>query len=76
VAAEDRIRRELQTGTLKALSMREGGEAFLELYLIFADRENAGPAILRLAEILRNRATNAGRGEPATDVTSVRRASY
>lgn len=57
----NRIRRELQAGTLKALSTREGGEAFLELYLIFADRENAGPATLRLAEILREKVGNAGR---------------
>jgi hypothetical protein len=33
--------------------MREGGERFAELYLILADREHAGPATLRLADIIR-----------------------
>ena len=33
--------------------MREGGERYADLYLIFADREHAGPATLRLAEIIR-----------------------
>jgi DNA-binding transcriptional LysR family regulator len=50
---EERIRQELEAGTLKPLPLREGGERFAELYLIFADREHAGPATLRLAEILR-----------------------
>src|SRR6266446_6530214 len=50
---EERIREELKAGTLKALPMREGGERYAELYLIFADREHAGPATLRLAEIIR-----------------------
>jgi DNA-binding transcriptional LysR family regulator len=50
---EDRIRDELAAGTLKALPLREGGERFVELYLIFADREHAGPGALRLAAILR-----------------------
>jgi len=50
---EERIREELKAGTLKALPLREGGERFAELYLIFADREHAGPATLRLAEIIR-----------------------
>jgi DNA-binding transcriptional LysR family regulator len=50
---EERIREELKAGTLKALPLREGGERYAELYLIFADRENAGPAALRLAEVIR-----------------------
>jgi DNA-binding transcriptional LysR family regulator len=50
---EERIRRELEAGALKELPLREGGERFAELYLIFADREHAGPATLRLAEIIR-----------------------
>src|SRR5436309_4989724 len=50
---EERIREELKAGTLKALPLREGGERYAELYLIFADREHAGPATLRLAEIIR-----------------------
>jgi DNA-binding transcriptional LysR family regulator len=51
---EDKIREELAAGTLKALPLREGGERFAELYLIFADREHAGPATLRLAEVIRD----------------------
>jgi DNA-binding transcriptional LysR family regulator len=50
---EERIREELEAGTLKALPLREGGERYADLYLIFADREHAGPATLRLAEIIR-----------------------
>jgi DNA-binding transcriptional LysR family regulator len=50
---EERIRDELESGLLKPLPMREGNERFVDVYLLFADRENAGPATLRLAEILR-----------------------
>lgn len=50
---EEMIREELHAGMLKALPMREGGERFADLYLIFADREHAGPAALRLAELIR-----------------------
>ena len=50
---EERIRPELAAGTLKPLPLKEGGERFADLYLIFADREHAGPAALRLAEILK-----------------------
>jgi DNA-binding transcriptional LysR family regulator len=50
---EEKIREELAAGTLKPLVLREGGERFAELYLIFADRDFAGPGTLRLAEIIR-----------------------
>jgi DNA-binding transcriptional LysR family regulator len=50
---ELRIRDELEAGAIKPVPIREGGERFAPLYLIFADREHAGPATLRLAEILR-----------------------
>jgi DNA-binding transcriptional LysR family regulator len=50
---EEKIRYELSAGTLKKLPLREGGERFLELYLVFADRDAAGPGTLRLAEIIR-----------------------
>lgn len=50
---EDKLRDQFASGTLKALPMREGGERFAQLYLVFADRDHAGPATLRLAEILR-----------------------
>lgn len=51
--AEDTIRAELDRGELKPLPMREGGERWGELYLVFADRDYAGPGALRLAEIIR-----------------------
>jgi DNA-binding transcriptional LysR family regulator len=50
---EDKLRDQLGEGTLKELPLREGGERVAQLYLVFADRDNAGPATLRLAEIIR-----------------------
>ncbi len=51
--SEDRIANEVAAGTLKVLPLREGGERFAQLYLVYADRENAGPGTLRLAQIIR-----------------------
>lgn len=51
--AEDTIRSELARGTLAPLRLREGGERWADLYLVFADRDYAGPGALRLAEIIR-----------------------
>ena len=50
---EYKIRDELTAGTLRALPLREGGERFAELYLVYAERDAAGPGTLRLAEIIR-----------------------
>jgi len=50
---EDKIADELAAGSLKALPLRDGAERFLPLYLIFADRDYAGPGLLRLSDILR-----------------------
>ncbi|MDE2251411.1 MAG: hypothetical protein KGL25_08410, partial [Gammaproteobacteria bacterium] len=50
---EDTIRGELERGELKPLPMREGGERWGELYLVFADRDYAGPGALRMAEIIK-----------------------
>lgn len=50
---EEKIRAELDQGTLKQLPLRDGRERFEQLYLIFTDREAAGPGTLRLAEIIR-----------------------
>jgi DNA-binding transcriptional LysR family regulator len=50
---EEMVRGELERGVLKALPLREGGERWVELYLVFADRDYAGPGALRLAEIIR-----------------------
>jgi DNA-binding transcriptional LysR family regulator len=51
--AEDTIRAELAEGRLKALPLREGAERHAMLYLVYADRDYAGPGALRLAEIIR-----------------------
>jgi DNA-binding transcriptional LysR family regulator len=50
---EETIRSELERGQLKPLPLREGGERWAELYLVFADRDYAGPGARRLAEIIR-----------------------
>lgn len=51
--AEEKIRNELRDGCLKPLPMRDGGERFVELYLVLADPDSAGPGTRRLAEIIR-----------------------
>jgi len=58
---EDKIRRELEDGTLVPLPLRERRELIVQLYLVFADRDAAGPGTLRLAEILRESVTHACR---------------
>jgi len=50
---EEKIRSELASGRLKVLPLREGGQRFGILYLVLADPDYAGPATLRLAEIIR-----------------------
>ena len=50
---EEAIREELQHGRLKPLPLREGRERYVELYLVFADRDYPGRAAWRLAEIIR-----------------------
>ncbi len=51
---EDTIRNELASGSLAPLPLREGGERWADLYLVFADRDYAGPGARRLAEIIRS----------------------
>jgi len=51
--AEEWVRNDLARGVLKQLPLREGGERWGNLYLVFADRDYAGPGALRLAEIIR-----------------------
>jgi len=53
---EYRIRDEIAAGTLKVLPLRESGESLAQLYLVFADREAAGPGVQRLAAIIREQA--------------------
>jgi DNA-binding transcriptional LysR family regulator len=50
---EDKIRDELAEGTLKPVELRDGGERFAQLYLVYADRDAAGPGTLKLGEIIR-----------------------
>ena len=50
---EYRIRDEIAAGTLKPLPLRDGGDSAAQLYLVFADRDAAGPGTLRLAAIIR-----------------------
>jgi DNA-binding transcriptional LysR family regulator len=52
---EDSIREELRSGQLKLVPMREGAERYATLYLIYADRDAAGPGARRLAELIRER---------------------
>lgn len=68
---EDSIREELQSSQLKVLPLREGAERYGTLYLIFADRDAAGPGARRLAEIIRERVRatcpqGASAGQPET----------
>jgi DNA-binding transcriptional LysR family regulator len=62
---EENIREELVAGALKPLPMLEGGSRLIPLYLVFADRDTAGPGTRLLADILirgsdRVRPTTAG----------------
>ncbi|MGZ9006485.1 MAG: LysR substrate-binding domain-containing protein, partial [Burkholderiales bacterium] len=50
---EEKIREELASGMLAPLALREGSERHAELYLVYADRDAAGPGVLRLGEIIR-----------------------
>lgn len=57
--AEDKIRTELQNGELKPLPMRDSPQLLRSLYLVFADRDGAGPGVRRLAEIIRQQVRGA-----------------
>jgi len=50
---EEAIREERERGTLVPLPLREGGVREAALYLVYADRDAAGPGARRLAEIIR-----------------------
>jgi DNA-binding transcriptional LysR family regulator len=49
---EEKIREELAANVLKPLPLREGRERYVELYLVYANRDSAGPGVLRLGEIM------------------------
>jgi DNA-binding transcriptional LysR family regulator len=74
---EDTVRGELARGELKPLPLREGAERWADLYLVFADRDYAGPGALRLAEIIREHVAEQCRRvgqEPAQDAVFEERA--
>ena len=50
---QDKIRTELADRTLEVLPLRGGRVRTAQLYMMFADRDAAGPGTLRLAEIVR-----------------------
>jgi DNA-binding transcriptional LysR family regulator len=62
---EDSIREELDRGALKPVPLREGAERVGTLYLIFADRDGAGPGTRRLSEIIKEEVKRACRSEAA-----------
>jgi DNA-binding transcriptional LysR family regulator len=53
--AEENIREELRIGALKPLPLKSGAERYVEMYLIFAQRDYADRDTRRLADILRTR---------------------
>ena len=50
--AEEKIGDELRAQTLEPLPLREGPGRYAQLYLVFGNRELAGPGVLRLAELI------------------------
>ena len=63
---QDKIRSEIEEGSLKILPLRGGRERTGQLYLMFADRDAAGPGTLRLAEIIREEVERGCRGMGGT----------
>lgn len=63
---EESIREELRSGALEPLPLREGAEKHATLYLVFADRESAGPGTIRLAEIIRETVARACQADTDT----------
>ena len=50
---EEKIRGELHEGSLKPLPLRDGGERSGTLYLVYRNRDDMGPGVRRLIEILK-----------------------
>lgn len=55
---QEHIRQELESGQLKRLPLREGQERPVQLFMILADPDFAGPGVRRLAEIIREEAAH------------------
>jgi DNA-binding transcriptional LysR family regulator len=62
---EDKIRDELANATLKPLPLRDGRERRAHLYLVYANRETAGPGTLRLGEMILETTREACAEEPS-----------
>jgi DNA-binding transcriptional LysR family regulator len=62
---EDSVREELERGALKPLPLREGGERVATLYLVYADRDAAGPGTRRLAQIIQEAVRRSCRADTA-----------
>jgi DNA-binding transcriptional LysR family regulator len=61
---EESIREELDSGRLVPLPLAHGGERYVMLYLVHADRDTAGPGVRRLSAILRERVAATCSGVP------------
>lgn len=59
----ERIRRELADGRLQPLPLQTGSERWVDIYLIIADPDFAGPGVRRLAEMLKKRVKTACAGQ-------------
>jgi DNA-binding transcriptional LysR family regulator len=62
---EDSVREELERGALKPLALREGGERIATLYLVYAERDTAGPGTQRLAQIIQEEVRRRCRADTA-----------
>jgi DNA-binding transcriptional LysR family regulator len=52
---EESIREELESRRLVPLPLEEGRERYVTLYLVYADRDTAGPGVRQLAGIIQKR---------------------
>lgn len=52
------VRADLDSGSLKCIPLEQGFERRLSLYLLFADKPNAGPATKMLAELIQSHLTS------------------
>jgi DNA-binding transcriptional LysR family regulator len=66
--AEDMVREEIERGALKALPLREGAARHGNLFLVFADRDAAGPGTRRLADIIREQTRLTCQKEQAEEI--------
>ncbi len=53
---EPYIRDDLRSGRVRQLPLVEGARRLADIYLVFADRDAAGPATHRLAELIKHQA--------------------